>query len=73
MGNNIYIGRLFAIQEMLNIPVKRDRNVCNYIGIKASNIFISRCVEFLSYSPGPFVSLTLSEHDLKHVCFNFFS
>lgn len=28
--------------------------------------------EFLSYSPGPFVSLTLSEHDLKHVCFNFF-
>lgn len=43
MGNNIYIGRLFAIQEMLNIPVKRDRNVCNYIGIKASNIFISRC------------------------------
>lgn len=43
MGNNIYIGRLFAIQEMLNITVKRDRNVCNYIGIKASNIFISRC------------------------------
>lgn len=28
--------------------------------------------EFLSYSPGPFVSLTLSEHDLKHVCIKFF-
>lgn len=26
----------------------------------------------MSYSPGPFVSLTLTEHDLKHVCIKFF-